>query len=323
MPGVSEEQIARAKEVDLLSYMLAYERDNLVRQGSDRYVLRNHDSFVISNGKWRWNSRDYGRKTATALSYLMDVRGIGFTEAVEILSGERAASIPAYQPPPPKKRAFYPPKAQRYATNAVSYLQKRGIHPDIIGKCIRSGTLYESRYNGMAVCVFVGRDETGKERFACMRGISSDLKQDAAGSNKSYSFHLPAKNLDSHHLAVFESPIDALSHATIGQREGWQWNGHRLSLGGTSNVALMAFLERNPQIARIALSLDNDEAGRTAAANIQTQLAEDARFAHIRVSINPPSAGSKDWNDALLHTVKLEREHKQQSRSDKGAAISI
>ena len=38
------------------------------------------------------------------------------------------------------------------------------------------------------------------------------------------------------------------THLTLQELEGWKWNGYRLSLGGTSHVALTAFLERHPEI---------------------------------------------------------------------------
>ncbi len=41
------------------------------------------------------------------------------------------------------------------------------------------------------------------------------------------------------------------SHATLQELEGWKWDGYRLSLGGTSHVALTAFLERHPEIRRV------------------------------------------------------------------------
>ena len=50
------------------------------------------------------------------------------------------------------------------------------------------GLFYESRYNNEAVCVFVGRDDTGTGRFACVRGIAGDLKKDISGSDKRFSF---------------------------------------------------------------------------------------------------------------------------------------
>ena len=198
----------------------------------------------------------------------------------------------------------------------MSYLQRRGINPDIINRCIQAGILYESQYynplsehHNAAVCVFAGRDESDKVVFAALRGIFRDFKKDKAGSDKRYNFCFPAKKSKSRHLAVFEAPIDALSHATLQQRNGWEWDGHRLSLGGTSSVALISFLERNPQIRRVILHLDNDEAGIIAARKIKTQLNADSRFSHIRVSVNPPRRGN-DYNEALLHYVNLEQQQK-------------
>jgi len=330
MPGVSEEQIERAREVNILSYLQAYESHNLKAQGNGRYVLRDHDSLVISKGKWIQNSTGVGG--VSALDYLLKVRGMGFVEAVETLTGERAADARSYQEeakanPPPKKWPFSPPKPLRYSNGAVSYLQRRGISPEVINRCIKVGILYESRYynpkseyHNAAVCVFAGKDENGEVKFAAMRGIDTDFKQDKAGSDKRFNFRIPARNPDSRHLAVFEAPVDALSHAALQQRKGWDWDGHRLSLGGTSPVALMAFLERNPQITRVTLHLDNDRAGLIAAGKIKAQLAADERFSHIRMSVNPPHRG-KDYNDALLHDIRQERGQKQ-SRS-REAAISI
>ena len=316
MPGVSREQVERAREIDLLSYLQAYEPHELKRDGPGRYTTVTHDSLIISNGRWIWNSTGIGG--VSALDYLLKVRNMGFVEAVELLTGEQAASARAYpdlakKQPPPKKRAFALPEPSRYAAHTVAYLQNRGISPEVINRCMQAGILYESRkYRNV---VFIGKDETGAARFACMRGTRDDFKADAAGSDKRYSFCLPATNPNSRHLAVFEAPIDVLSHATLQQRDGWEWDGHRLSLGGTSAVALIAFLERNPQIRRVILHLDNDAAGLTAARRIQAVLAGDRRFPHLCVSVNPPR-GAKDYNEKLLHDIRLEREQKQQRRRE-------
>ena len=331
MPGVSEEQVARARELDLLSYLQTYEPEELKPDGPGRFTTVTHESLVISNGKWRWNRGQVGG--VSALDYLMKVRGMGFVEAVEHLTGERAETAKAYQEesklrPPTPKWTFYPPRPYRYATGAVSYLQGRGISAKVIQRCIQSGILYESRYynpqseyHNIPVCVFVGRDETGAIKFAAMRGLSGDFKQDKAGSDKRLNFHISAQNPGSCHLAVFEAPIDALSHATLQQRGGWGWDGHRLSLGGTSDVALIAFLERNLQINRIVLHLDNDVAGITAARKIKARIVADSRFSRIRVSINPPHRGANDYNDLLLQDIQREREQKHHSRRE--AALFI
>jgi hypothetical protein len=194
-------------------------------------------------------------------------------------------------------------------------LQKRGISPEVIDRCLVDGILYESRKNQNAI--FVGKDEHGKPRFACQRGTRDDFKADVFGSDKQYSFSLASENLDSQHLIVFESPIDLLSDATFQQRGdlacglSLDTDAHRLSLGGTSDVALMAFLERSPAIEQITLCLDADEAGQTAARKITEKLAGDSRFEHIKVSNHPPQDGAKDYNEVLLRAVNTEFEQKQ------------
>jgi hypothetical protein len=45
-----------------------------------------------------------------------------------------------------------------------------------------------------------------------MRGTIGDFKRDADGSDKRFGFILPPINGGSDTVAVFESPVDALSH---------------------------------------------------------------------------------------------------------------
>lgn len=337
MPWISEDRIREAKEVDLLTYLKANEPQELVKSKycANEYRTATNGSLVISNGKWIWNKGKLGGRSA--VDYLIKIRGMSFLDAVTaVLEG---TSVPAYsapeesRPPPIKKKwEFYPPKPQPYSNKATAYLQKRGISPEVISRAMGEGTLFESRYfnpqspyHNSAVCVFAGKDEYGKIVYAAYRGIDTDMKKDKAGSNKSYNFILPAKNLSSRHLAVFEAPVDLLSHATLQQRNGWDWDGHRLSLGGTSSVALISFLERNPQITRIMLHLDNDAAGLISTRAIKTELSKDSRFKHIRVSINPPHRGANDYNDTLLRTINTEQEQEQQSKqmSHRKVAFSL
>ncbi len=165
--------------------------------------------------------------------------------------------------------------------------------------------------------MFVGKDDAGKAKFACMRSIGGILKKDVSGSDKRFSFCLPPQNPGSRHVAVFEAPIDALSHATLQELEGWKWDGYRLSLGGTSPVAIVSFLERHPEVRRVTLHMDHDLAGMVNARKIKAMLHSDQRFKHIRVGVNPPRVG-KDYNEKLLHARAC-----QQQRRQKQAAISI
>jgi hypothetical protein len=173
-----------------------------------------------------------------------------------------------------------------------------------------AGVLYEGRYHGEAVCVFVGKDDNGKARFGCMRGINSGLKRDCAGSDKRFGFRLMPDNPGSGALVVFESSIDAISHLSLFPGV----DAHRLSLGGTSDVALLPFLESHPQIGSVALCLDADEAGQKAAEKMKTFLEGDDRFSHIAVTIDPPGYGGADER---VQNAQKQRRGKSQSQIDR------
>lgn len=327
MAGVSKELIEQARNADLFAYLQSYEPTVLKRDGPN-YRHKEHDSLVYVTGKkyWYWNSRG---RSLNALDYLIEIRGYGLVDAVNRLTGgeiqtPQSSRKPEVQSSPlrePERKPFSLPWAKRCATFMVSYLQHRGISSEVISRCFKLGLLYEARYKGEAVCVFVGKDDTGKARFACMRSIGGNLKKDVAGSDKRFSFCYPPKNPGSRQLAVFEAPIDALSHATLQELEGWKWDGYRLSLGGTSPVALVSFLEQHPEISRVTLYMDNDLAGLVNARKIKALLKSDKRFKHIRVGVNPPCTG-KDYNEKLL-LVKEQHTDRQLPCRQKQAAISI
>ena len=51
---VNKQQIEQAKQIDLLTYMQAYEPENIVKTSSNEYSLKDHDSLKISYGLWHW-----------------------------------------------------------------------------------------------------------------------------------------------------------------------------------------------------------------------------------------------------------------------------
>lgn len=313
MPGVTKEQIARAKEWDLLSYLQAREPQELKRCGAGEFCLRSHGSLKISNGKWHWHSRGIGGRSA--LDYLVKVQGMDFVSAVKRLCGDNVAEMVRMpQGEPEQKKAFVLPEKNPYASNVISYLQRRGIDADIIRQCMEEEILYESRKRHN--CVFVGRDTGGKARYAFLRGTGEVYKQDVAGSDKRYGFCLPAADPQSPYLAVTESPIDALAVASLVKRRGGDYQrAHYLSLGGTTPRALLRFLKDHPQIKYLSLCLDNDAAGQKGMERIQAAIMEDRELNdQIRAVVeNPPheSSGCKDYAQ-LLQGMKEKRERKRE-----------
>jgi hypothetical protein len=98
--GVTAAQIARAKEINILDYIIANEPNNVKRVGR-AYYLKDHDSLEISNGLWNWHSQGVGGKNV--VDYLMKVRGYDFIDAVRHLAGEDFSALPSRAHPPPNQ----------------------------------------------------------------------------------------------------------------------------------------------------------------------------------------------------------------------------
>ena len=158
----------------------------------------------------------------------------------------------------------------------------------------------------------VAFDDLKKPRYANLRGIGSDFIGDANGSDKHYSFGIPAA-VWSDTLNLFESAIDLLSYGTMQKLDGKDWRSENLlSLAGVYKpkakieesslpAALVQYLADYPHIRKVVLRLDNDPAGRIAAATIQALLTK--RYA-VAAEIRPPAQG-KDYNDGLCMRLGL------------------
>lgn len=312
MPYISPQKVAEAKQIDLLTYLKMYEPATIKKIGNDTYCLKEHDSLIISNGKWNWFSQGIGG--TTALNFLIKVRGMDFLSAVQTLVGDSNSSQNHTIPASPhmveqekQKKAFQLPEKHWNNIKVTAYLQSRGIDNEIINICIRSGLIYESAK--FSNCVFVGKNAEGEIKFASLRGIlGKRFVQDVEGSEKQFNFSLPPKEIDTKNLLVFESAIDALSHATLYKQSEADLSRdsfHRLSLGGTSPIALNQYLNDHPNINSIGLCLDNDEIGQRAANKIKNLLSENMKDKYSVKILPPPVGSGKDYNDLLLNKKKI------------------
>ena len=313
MQYFTPEQISKAKEVDLLTYLQHYEPQELVHVGGSTYCTREHDSLKISNGKWHWFSHGFGG--VSALDYLIKVKGYPFLQAVEVILG-RAAALPPVSRAPPKRepRKLLLPERNDSADRVKRYLMGRGIHPNIIDYCLERKLLFESEQYHNAV--FVGYDREGQTRYAALRGTKSNFKSEATGSDKHFSFSIPSAQ-PSEHLHLFESAIDLLSYATLALLAGQDWRkGHLLSLADVFKtkrknvvpVALAQYLQDHPQIKTLHLHLDNDEVGRGASKGILGGLGDS-----YVVLDQPPPVG-KDMNELLQRKLGQNKQRKEWCR---------
>ena len=309
MPYYTEEQIIKARSIDLLSYLQTYEPTELVHVRGNTYCTRDHDSLKISNGKWMWWSRGFGG--SSALDYLIKVKGMQFMDAMKILTDDNELSLnnaPVLGESIQSKgtRKLLLPEKSETDLEIIRYLTGRGIDRGIIKSCIDEGILYESLpYHN---CIFVGFDESGNAAYAFYRATTGErLMGEAAGSDKRYSFRIDRAGSTLH---VFESAIDLLSYATIMKMRTGEWRAEPMvSLGGVYApsahnkqsklpIALENMTQNQTQINTIALHLDNDYAGRIASENISQHLR-----GKYEVKNELPPYG-KDCNDFLQHMIR-------------------
>lgn len=315
MPYIDPEVILEAKKIDLLTYLRNCEPHELVHVSGDTYSTRTHDSIKISNGKWCWWSRGIGGRSA--LDYLIKVNGLSFLEAVERIVGRTAVQPPVFvSSVKTTPTALLLPEPYPDANSVEAYLHSRGIGSGIISYCISTGRIYESHSYIKASdktyinAVFIGFDMDDNIKYATLRGIGSDFRGEATGSDKHYSFNIPA-NQRNDTIHLFESAIDLLSYATLLMMDGRDFRQENLlSLAGVyqpnknieeskAPAALTRFLQDYPHIKKVAFHLDNDVAGRMATKAIMTILPKQYEVTDI-----PPSRG-KDYNDYLCLRLGL------------------
>ncbi|MCG4662404.1 DUF3991 and toprim domain-containing protein [[Clostridium] innocuum] len=300
--GISKQDLAKVKELDLLSYFLNYEPDELIRYSRNEYGTKTYSSLRMSNGLWTsWANSIGGR---SALDFFIKIKNWDFLEAAYHIKDliENKTPVKVEQPKRVKHQLRLPRRNDNENTVIDYLVNKRCIDKEIINYCIENHLLYEDK-NDHSV-IFIGYDSHRLARYSSKRATDSDLKQDIYGSDKAYSFSIP--NPNSNKLHVFESAIDLLSYMTLQKRSGHPYlDDNYLSLSGATTIgssveestipiALETFLKDYPNIKNICLHLDNDKAGKDTVLKIMYHYNET-----FNIIDEPPKSG-KDFNELLM-----------------------
>lgn len=281
---IPPEMVKEIKKIDLLTYFKNYEPNELVRDSRTQYSTKTHSSLKISNGYWNYFNGGFGGKNA--VDYVEKMLGYKFPESIEYIIKKMNGRVPVYVPQAEKRNnvTLILPEKNDNTNRVKQYLNSRGIDNEIIQKCIEKHLIYEEKHYHNAV--FVGYDEMGNARYAgCRATNESKFKSDATGSSKQYSFKLES-NKKTDKIFIFEGAIDALSYATLFKLYGQNWEDKTfISLAGVYQpakiieqskvpVAISNYLEKHPEVTKIYLCLDNDEAGRNATNALKTVMSD-------------------------------------------------
>ena len=277
----TQEQIDRANQADLVLFLQS-QGEPLERAGQE-YRWKRHDSLTVRGNKWYRHSVSRG---GGPIDFVMEFFGKSFTEAVELLTGEKGAA------PPQDSPQFRLPSRSPDNRTARNYLTAaRRIDEDVTGFFFASGDIYEDAAYHNAV--FVGRDEDGIPRYAHSKGTAGNFRLDVKGSDKAFNFCYRGEG---ERLFVFEAPIDLLSFLCLFKKE-WQKQSY-LSLGGVGEKALLRFLSDRPNIKIVYLCLDSDEAGNDACSRL-VKLMPEGYTVHRLIPL------FKDWNEVLQHRAEI------------------
>ena len=259
----TQEQIDRANQADLVLFLQS-QGEPLERAGQE-YRWKRHDSLTVRGNKWYRHSQSKG---GGPIDFVMEFFGKSFTEAVELLTGEKGAAPPPDRPSSAPLSDFRLPPRSPDNRTARNYLTAaRRIDEDVTGFFFASGDIYEDAAHHNAV--FVGRDEDGIPRYAHSKGTA---------------------------VFVFEAPVDLLSFLCLFKKD-WQKQSY-LSLGGVGEKALLRFLSDRPNIKTVYLCLDSDEAGNDACSRL-VKLMPEGYTVHRLIPL------FKDWNEVLQHRAEI------------------
>ena len=178
----TQEQIDRANQADLVSFLQG-RGEQLTRAGQE-YRWKRHDSLTVRGNNWYRHSQSKG---GAPIDFVMEFYGKSFTEAVEMLTGEKGAAPPPDRPSSaPLSDLRLPPRSPDNRTARNYLTAARRIDEDVTGFFFATGDIYEEAAHHNAV--FVGRDEDGVPRYAHQRGTAGNFRLDVKGSDKAFNF---------------------------------------------------------------------------------------------------------------------------------------
>ena len=197
MPGVTEQEIAQAKQMNLYQYMQLCEPDNFKPEGPGQFRHKGHSSLTFAeDGSWTYfKTKATGR---TALNYLIAVEGVSFVEAVREINRIQGGVRPSFQPvkapsPPAEKKPakeFRLPKPDKNNYAATAYLRKRCIHPNVLTVCKQKRILFRRASRIIRIAYLSARWKwrgQGRQLAGCSQ---IQFRRDIPGSKKIYPFYI-------------------------------------------------------------------------------------------------------------------------------------
>lgn len=281
----TKEQREQARRTDLANFLIN-QGEKVKKSGSEYEWLDGSQKVTIRGHLWY---HQYEQKGGDVIDFVCRFYNKDYAEAVEMLLNNCGGQIITSPHIERVHKPFeLPPRNDRMSRVFSYLLLTRGVDKKVLYEFVRKRMIYESaKYHN---AVFVGYDLDGNPRHAHLRGTvsSNAFKGNVSGSKPEYSFHW---NGTSEKLFLFEAPIDMLSFISM-HKENWKSDTYVASCSVSDRV-LFQCLKDNPNIKKVYLCFDNDEAGQTANKRISEKLNK------INIKNETLIPKHKDWNEEL------------------------
>lgn len=259
----TEEEMKQVFATNLIEYAKSQGFDVKKSDRKTYHVKGSGGLYLFPKGYHHFNRGESGN----IIDFAREYQGLSFIMAVETILGTKAYAntLPPLPPVPKRGELILPSKSTDLQQTRQYLVRERCLDPQIVEGLIEQCMIYEAvtKSKGMVYknCAFVSFDKDGKPRYCSLRGLGgSHFRQDAANSDKSYGFTMQGTGS---RVFAFESPIDAISHATLMKLNGMDCTrDSRISEGCLSDKALTRFLAENSQITEIVFCFDNDKDGK-------------------------------------------------------------
>ena len=269
------------------------------------YSLEEHDSVMINieNNTFRqYSTGAFGDPVAFCMSLGVEhdarFKNLGyciqFLEDKIMKNPDRKINMNTFKKKPTKSNIIIP-AADIDNRKIYYYMENRCIDKKIVDEFISNKWLYQERKHHNLVFVSYKND---KPVFITEKGIIKEQRfmKEYAGNDYDHCFFV---DYGSDTLVVTEAIIDMMSLMTL-DIEHFQESSYLSINSTTKDNAIYKQLLEHPEIKKVKLRLDHDEAGMNATTHIQGRLLKE--FSQIEIDVDYPPE-EKDWNDYLVYVV--------------------
>lgn len=293
---------------DLLEYM----GEKVIPHGKQRWKLKNHDSLILIDSLYVWNSKGikgnfysllkemygYDKKESQNIvnKFIKDIRDGKYKICTEIYKNE-------------KEENFYNIKSKNENVDKIiKYLvNKRKLNKKIVNSLCKKGDIYIDENNNLN---FVIKDRNKAIKGCEVIGIGE--KRYRRNTSSEYGFNLEKQGKELKIIYVFEAPIDLLSYIEMKKdriNEKYVEEGIIfLSVSGVREDILRSYID--DKIEKIHVCTDRDEAGD----NFYNIVKEKYKGKEIIRELPK----NKDWNEDLQKikqkekNIKIEKEYSKE-----------